>query len=336
MNHFPTSCVITVLLTATACPVVIGQNFPTPLPTQNSISSIPIWQIAQTTTPKPRIAILDFDYSSVSNPQWFYVFGGGAKGVSDIVVNQLVESGKYSVVERSRLDAILKEQNLATSGRIEPSTAAQVGRLLGVDAVVIGSITQFDLQKRQSGGSFLFGIGASVRDTDAYVQLNVRIVNTTTGEIITVAEGKGNSSQSDSSVSVMGIGGNASTSNESRLLTMATQEAAKQITATLNEKASTVAALPKPLPTISAVVAGVVGTNVILNKGSQDGFRPGLKVSIEQITQEVRDPQTGKILRTMSQPIGLVEIVEVDGESSVARIVSGSKFKVGNLAKPTQ
>ena len=38
----------------------------------------------------------------------------------------------------------------------------------------------------------------------------------------------------------------------------------------------------------------------------------------------------------MSQPIGLVEIVEVDGESSVARIVSGSKFKVGNLAKPTQ
>lgn len=335
MNYSPASRFIMFFLAATTFPFLVSQNSQASLAAQKSISIIPVWQIAQATTPKPRIAILDFDYSSVSDPRWVGIFGGGAKGISDILVNQLVESGEYSVVERSRLDAILQEQNLGTTGRIDPTTAAQLGRLLGVDAVVIGSITQFDLQTKQSGLNIPF-VSTSTKETDAYVQLNVRMINTTSGEIITVAEGKGHSNQSDSSTTVIGVGGNSSTSNDGLLLTNATKEATKKIAETLNEKASTVAALPKALPTVSAVVAGIDGSNVILNKGSQDGYRPGLKVSIEQVTQEIRDPQTKKILRTISKPIGLVEIIEVDAQSSVARIVSGSKFKVGNLAKPTQ
>lgn len=98
---------------------------------------------------KIRVAVLDFDYSAVSNPTWLSYFNGGAKGVSDMIVNQLVETGKYRVIERSRLDAILAEQNLGASGRVDASTAAEIGRLLGVEMVVIGSVTQFDIEKKR-------------------------------------------------------------------------------------------------------------------------------------------------------------------------------------------
>ncbi len=291
--------------------------------------------LAQTTA-KPRIAVLDFDYSSVSDPRWLSYFTGGSRGVSDILVNKLVQSGSYSVIERSRIDAILQEQNLGASGRIDATTAAQIGKILGVDAIILGSITQFDLQERRSGGGLFFGIGASTEDTDAYVKLNVRMVNTTTAEIISVAEGNGNASQSDSSVSVLGLGGGSSTSNEGRLLTMATEKAIDEVLRSLNADSAKIAALPKALPNVNALVAAVLGNQVVLNKGTTDGYRPGMRVSIERIAQAIKDPATGKVIRQITQPIGLVELVEVDAQSSVGRIVSGSQFKVGDLAKPTQ
>lgn len=156
---------------------------------------------------KRRIAVLDFDFSNVSSPSVLSAFPNVSKGVSDILVNRLVKDGTYTLIERSRIDAVLNEQNLGASGRIDPSTAAQIGKILGVDAVIIGSVTRLDLQTRQSGGSFLFGIGGNSTDVDAYAQINIRMVSTSTAEILAVAEGTGNISQSDSRVTVLGIGG---------------------------------------------------------------------------------------------------------------------------------
>ncbi|HEY9799482.1 MAG TPA: CsgG/HfaB family protein [Leptolyngbyaceae cyanobacterium] len=290
---------------------------------------------ASATTEKVRIAVLDFDFSSVSNPSYLSFLPGGSKGVSEVLVNKLVKSGNFVVVERSQIDAILREQNLGDSGRVDASTAAQIGRILGVEAVIIGSVTQFDIQQRQSGGGFL-GIGASTRDTDAYVKLNIRVVNTTTAEILLVAEGNGNNSQSDSQVSVFGIGGGAATSNEGRLLTLATEKAIDQVITELNTKSANLAALPKALPSVNATVADVTGNTVILNKGKSDGYRVGMKLSIERVTKQVKDPTTGKVIRNITQSLGKIELVDVDATSSVGKITSGGKFKVGDIAKPTQ
>jgi len=305
------------------------------LPDLNSQKAFKIYEIAQAQR-KLRVAVLNFDYSSLTDPNWvlfFYRVYGGASGVSDILINKLVETGHYSVIERSRLDAVLNEQNLGTSGRLDPSSAAQVGKLLGVDLVIIGSITQFDLQHQQSGGSFIyFSVGSS--STDAYVQLNVRLVNTTTGEIIAVAEGKGNKSQSDSSVNVLGIGGGSATSNEGKLLTLATQQAVDQIVQSIDSKALPIANSPQYLP--SSLVAAVTGNQIILNKGKTEGYKVGMTLDIERVTQVVKDPQTGKVLRQMTQKIGTIKLVDSDDGSSVGAVLRGSQFKVGDIAKPVQ
>ncbi|NJK71883.1 MAG: penicillin-binding protein activator LpoB, partial [Synechococcaceae cyanobacterium SM2_3_60] len=277
---------------------------------------------------KPRVAVLDFDFSSLSMQ---FSIPNASRGVSEILVDRLVNGGEYSVIERSRLDAILREQNLGMSERVDASTAAQVGRILGVDAVIIGSVTQFDVSVRESGGgapvfipfgSFPIGVGASSRDADANVQVNARLVDTNTGEILATAEGRGNVSQSDSTVTVAGFGGGAATSNEEKLLVMASQQAVDELAAQLNDQASRLAALPAALPTTNAVVADVFGNQVILNKGSQDGYQVGMNFAIERVVRDVLDPQTGAVLRQITEPAGQIQLTEVDGGSSVGRITS--------------
>lgn len=281
---------------------------------------------------KVRVAVLDFDYSSVSDPRWISIVGGGgSRGVSDILVNKLVESGQYSVIERSRIDAVLKEQNLGASGRVDASTAAEIGRILGVDIVIVGSITQFDLEQRRENIAVPI-FGQSKTDTNAYVKLNARMVNTTTAEIVGTAEGNGTANQADRTTTVFGFGGGSATTNESKLLTAATEKAVNQVVETFNSKADAVATSPRAIS--NAVVAAVAGNQIILNKGSRDGFAVGMKVTIERVTQQVKDPATGRVIRQLTQPIGMIEITDVDGQSSVGRVVSGSKFKIGDLAKP--
>ncbi|MDJ0724149.1 MAG: CsgG/HfaB family protein [Prochloraceae cyanobacterium] len=175
---------------------------------------------------KPRIAVLDFDYSSVNTP-YVYDFSR-SRGVSDILVNRLVRTGKYRVIERSQIDAILREQNLGASGRVNASTAAQIGKLLGVERMIIGSVTQFNVEKKRSGVS-AFGFGGSSQRAEATVQLNVRVIDTDTGEIVAVAEAAETSNSSDDSVSVMGFGGNNSNTNEGKLLGQATIKAVDEI-----------------------------------------------------------------------------------------------------------
>lgn len=76
-------------------------------------------------------------------------------GISDLLVEDLVKGGQYSVIERKSLDKLRAEQNFPNSDRAVPATAARMERLPGVDAIIFGTITQFGRDDRQ------LGLGAS-------------------------------------------------------------------------------------------------------------------------------------------------------------------------------
>ncbi len=291
-------------------------------------------QIAEA-QPRMRIAVLDFEFASTGQT-WSW-WGGGApsQGVSDLLTNKLVDGGAYTLIERSRIQAVLQEQNLALSGRIDPSTAAQVGRILGADAVVIGSVTRYNLNAGSSGVSVL-GIGTNRRRDSAEVQLTARLVNTTTSEIIATAQGSGEAKQGSGGVSLLGVSVGSDNNNSDELLSNAAQAAVEQLSGELTAKASSVAALPATVPNVSALVADVTGSTIIINKGAQDGFRTGMTVSIERVTREVKDPATGEVIRTVTAPIGRIELTNVDARSSEGRVVSGSGMKVGDRAIAVQ
>src|ERR1035438_2643614 len=90
---------------------------------------------------RPRIAIMDFDYATVHTYS-SAIFGTDVdigKGISDLLVTDLVKDGSFSVIERKALDKIMTEQNFSNSNRADPNSAAKIGKMLGVDAVIVGS-----------------------------------------------------------------------------------------------------------------------------------------------------------------------------------------------------
>ena len=105
------------------------------------------------------------------------------------------------MIERKALDKIMQEQNFSNSDRANPTSAAKLGKLLGVDAIIVGSITQFGNETKNTniggaaGGFVPFGLGnVGKKKSKAIVAITARLVDVDTGEIVGVAEGKGESS----------------------------------------------------------------------------------------------------------------------------------------------
>ena len=134
------------------------------------------------------------------------------KGISDLLINYLLKDGTYRVIDRENIDKILKEQNFSNSDRANPASAAKIGKILGVDAIIVGKITQFGSDKKTTnvgglgGGLGRLGVGdVGHSKTKAIVGLSAHIIDIDTAEILAPAEGMGESSRE--STSLTGGGG---------------------------------------------------------------------------------------------------------------------------------
>lgn len=307
---------------------------------------------AQTPTPaaarKKRVAVFDFDYATVQTYS-SAAFGSNVdvgRGIADLTVKYLVQDGTYSVIERKAMDKILAEQNFSNSDRANPASAAKLGKLLGVDAIIVGSVTQFgnDTQNQKVGGGGGgwggYGIGGfSHKKTKAIVAVDARIVNIDTAEIMGIAEGKGESSRE--STSLLGGGSNwhgwgggavdfGSSDFQQTILGEAVNSAVKQMSGELiadNGK------LVARTVNVEGLVAAVDGGQIVLNVGGKTGLKVGDQLTVERVTKEIKDPSTGQVIRRLSAPVGVIKLTDVDDISAVGTAVSGSGFKVGDAVK---
>jgi len=294
--------------------------------------------------PKKRVALLDFDFASIQN--WW---GGNwdiGKGIADILVTRLVNDGTYSVVERKALDAIIAEQNFSNSDRANPSTAAQLGKVLGVDCIIVGSITQFGTEDKKLGiggfGGRLGGFGGGKVGTSkgkAKVVINARMVDVNTAEILAVAEGKGESKRSGMMLEGIGGGGGGvggggidmgSSNFRETILGEATDAAADDVAKQLVASADRV---PTHKVEIRGIIADVDGNSLVLNVGKSQGVNVGDTLKILRITRTVKDPATGKVLREVTSEVGTCQVSEVDDTSSVATVSSGTGVKINDLVR---
>lgn len=297
---------------------------------------------------KKRVAIFDFDYATVQTAS-AAAFGTNVdvgKGITDLLVKYLVQDGTYSVIERQVLDKIMAEQNFSNSDRANPNSAAKIGQLLGVDAIIVGAVTQFGNDTKNTnvgggGGGFGgFGIGGIHHsNTKAIVNIDARIVNIDTAEILGVAEGHGESSRS--STGLLGGGGNwhgwgggnvdfGNSDFQQTILGEAVKNSVAQLSAGLiadNTKISVRTIV------VSGLVASADSGQIVLNVGAKAGLKVGDELSVERVTKEIKDPATGQVIRRLSTPVGVVRVTDVDDISAVATPVSGSGFKVGDAVK---
>jgi curli biogenesis system outer membrane secretion channel CsgG len=298
---------------------------------------------------KKRVAVLNFDYATVQTAV-AGVFGTTVdvgKGISDLLVQQLVTDGKYSMIERNAIDKILKEQNFANSDRVDSSTAAKIGKILGVDAVIMGSITQFgrDDQKKTFGGGAMGGVtnkfglgGVQKREAKAVVGITARLVDTTSGEILAAVTGTGESARKGTSLVGAGGGGGDSAGGAydmtsknfgETIMGEAVHQAVVQMATQLEAKAD---ALPSRKAEFSGLVADVTGNTLILNIGRNSGVQVGDTIEISRPVRTVKDPTTGKVIKTVTNKMGTATITEVDADSATANYSGSGLAKVGDAA----
>ena len=297
---------------------------------------------------KKRVAILDFDYGTVRSGV-AALFGTDVdvgRGIGDLLVKHLVQDGTYSVIERKMLDKILAEQNFSNSDRANPTSAAQLGKILGVDAIIVGTITQFGGQTDNKsvggggGGWGGFGLGGiSRKKTKAIVTIDARVIDIDTAEILAVADGKGESKRESTSLLGAGAGRGgwgagavdfSSSGFQETIIGEAVKMAGEGRRKGLIESNRR---LKVRTVIVEGLVAAVEGDLVILNVGASSGVKSGDQLSVERVTREIKDPASGKVLRKMTSKLGVVEVTDVDAGSSVCKIVSGTGFKIGDMVK---
>ena len=143
-------------------------------------------------------------------------------GASKMLETALVKSGNFEVFTRQEMDKVMKEQALGQSGAITPQSAAKVGQLIGVNAIVIGTVTEFGEKKsgtsvsgqtmraltggnnrNQGLAGMLLSGGLGFSKAEARVVIDVQLIDTTTGRIILAESSEGK--ESSMGISIAGI-----------------------------------------------------------------------------------------------------------------------------------
>ncbi|HMB56630.1 MAG TPA: CsgG/HfaB family protein [Arenimonas sp.] len=129
---------------------------------------------------KPTIAVAEF--KNESNAGWWGSSVG--RDLAGMLSNELSNTGSFRVVERQKVQAVLEEQNLMASGRAKLSDAAQMGKLAGAQYLVMGTVTSYEEDtKHNSSGLSFGGVSLGGNSQTAYIAIDIRVVDTTTGDI---------------------------------------------------------------------------------------------------------------------------------------------------------
>ena len=131
-----------------------------------------------------------------------------SKQLTDMLSNELKSSGNFTLVERAGVKKVLDEQELAELGITRKSTAPKRGMMTGAKYYVLGAVSDYQegTETKSGGGGFSimgFGQRKSSSQSKAYVALDIRVVDTTTGEIAyaRTIEGKATSKSESKSTS---------------------------------------------------------------------------------------------------------------------------------------
>lgn len=136
--------------------------------------------VAQRGGDRPSIGVAEF--RNESGAGWWR--GGVGWELSGMLSNELSSLGSFRVVERANLGAVLQEQDLAASGRVRQGTGAATGEVTGAQYLVMGTVTAYEENTQSTGGGVSFrGISVGGRREEAYLAVDLRVIDTTTGEV---------------------------------------------------------------------------------------------------------------------------------------------------------
>jgi len=280
----------------------------------------------------PRVAVIGFDSTS---PGYLWSIDSElSKAATDLMINALVNTNRFRVFERNKLESILQEQDFqVSSGRVDSSTAVKIGKMIGVDSIVTGSITSIVFSK--SGGITLGPV--NLKKSVATVTIMVRAINVTTGEIIFSEVKKGTTSKSGVSLRIpIPVAGGLGLSSQSAVDVFSAiedvcQQVAVEFAAKINSNvmiaSSSSLFLEGYVVKVDSTSSGEI-TQVYINLGVNSGIKVGDEIKISQEGEVILDPKTQEVLDRELILIAQARIIQVKENLSIALVTT----KFSNLS----
>lgn len=264
--------------------------------------------------PKLRVGVVNFQNKTPSR-----VLGIG-EAAADILGTILQKTERFIVIPQQDLESILAQQRMGASGAINPDTAAKMGEIMGLNAIVTGAVTAYS--EAEEGSDFI--VGKSKKQI-ARVTVDYRIVDTTTGVQLMADSGAG--IYEKKVTTVLGAGSKASYDTDLRdgALRDALNKAMVNMMKQLGKRKW------------NGRVAQVEGNDLYINAGQKTGLNVGDKLEVFRPGKDIVDPVTKQKLGTTENRIGQAIVRQNDigdqADLSIATPTSGMGFKPGDIVK---
>jgi len=270
---------------------------------------------------KKRVAVARFEDRSGTG--WNHI----GDGVADMLITALVKSGSFLVLERQEMEKIVQEQQFSNSSMVTPETAAKIGKILGAELFVVGSVSEFGVKESNIGGGVsLFGGGVSSRKARAVV--DIRLVNVSTGEIIAAENEEGEESSTGISVRFEDIDFNNTNSWDDTDIGKAARKAVSGCVDLIKENM-------EKIPWSGKILKVNADGTVLIKPGSEGNVKSGMEFMIYRVGEEIKDPDTGLSLGSEETKVGRIRVTEdmLKGKAAKASVIDGKDFQVGDIVR---
>ena len=270
---------------------------------------------------KKRVAVARFQDRSGAG------YANIGDGVADMLATALVKTGSLMVLERQEMEKVAYEQQFSNSSMVTPETATQLGKTLGAELLVIGSVTEFGTKESNvAGGISVFGAGLKTKTARAAV--DIRLVSVLTGEIIAAQTMKGEESSTGIAVRYEDIDFSNFNSWDDTDIGIACRQA---IDACVELVTDNMAKIPWQGKILKVNTDGTV----LMKPGSEGNVKVGMQFVIYRLGEEIKDPDTGLSLGSEESRIGTIRVTEdmLNGKACKAQVLDGTGFQIGDLVK---
>ena len=288
--------------------------------------------------PKRRLGVLAVDNNSATTTYSFSSAGGSVdysaattgvpvNGIEAIVIDSLSQTGRFRLVERTELDSVLDEQDLAASGRVATPSGAKTGNVLGAEYLVQVVVTDYESNTSGKGGGAggllrkvpLVG-GIKAGSSRGRVGLNLRLIDAETSEITFSKQIEAVIKETN-----LGFGGFGWTGDAllgGFMSSYAKTPIGQAVIAGVNESVFELIKQVGAKPAEGSVIKADPN-QVYLNIGAGVA-NVGDRFSVMRMGEELIDPDTGISLGGSMTSLGELQISQVQEKFSIASPVSVS------------
>ena len=276
---------------------------------------------AGATGPKKLIAVADFE----NKTNWSGQVNLGT-GMADQLITTLMNSGRFIVLERQSIEAVLREQDFAASGRTTGTGGAKTGKINRAQILIQGAITEFGASESSGGGIAIKGFAFGGKQSKAIVGVDLRIYDTTTGQVLASKACRGIAKSSGSSIGYSGGDFGFASGGESKT------PMDQAVRAAIDQALGFIIMELDKVPW-EGRIAMIKGDQVYINVGRTSGIKIGDKFGVFRPGEEIVDPDSGMTLGSEATKIGDIEVLSVEEKFSKAVPISGSAFEKSDILK---